>query len=279
MKRRRKTEPPRREARPAPFHAPFESLRARVVARAAAPRTETNRATPRSGASTNGAPITRPSGAPRANGESSREPAAVDPAGAREDELTSFLRAVGDVRRIDHEGRIDAPPPAVAASARVVAIDEEAEALAALSDLVSGAGGFDISDSSEYVEGAVAGLDARILRRLRHGEFPYHAMLDLHGMTAPAARDAVEAFVVRAFRAGQRCVLIVHGRGRNSRQQIPVLKEGLKRWLAHGKVGRAVLAFTSARPADGGTGAVYVLLRRRRGAKEPIDVLDGAKRE
>jgi DNA-nicking Smr family endonuclease len=103
-------------------------------------------------------------------------------------------------------------------------------------------------------------------------------MLDLHRLSAAAARAEVQAFVVAAYGAGHRCVLIIHGRGHNSRDQVPVLKEHLKGWLAQGRVGRQVLAFTSARPADGGTGAVYVLLRRRRGPREPIEVYEGAKR-
>ncbi len=125
--------------------------------------------------------------APRAPARASvPDPASASPADGTDD-VTSFLQAMGDVRRLEADGRIDAPPPTVAAP-RVVTVDEEAEALTVLSDLVSGTGGFDISDSTEYVEGSVVGLDARILRRLRHGEFPYHATLDLHGMAASVAR-------------------------------------------------------------------------------------------
>jgi DNA-nicking Smr family endonuclease len=80
-----------------------------------------------------------------------------------------------------------------------------------------------------------------------------------------------------AFRDGLRCVLIVHGKGMNSKDQTPVLKERLKTWLARGRVGGVVLAFSSARQVDGGAGALYVLLRRDRRAK-PIEVLQGAKR-
>ena len=64
------------------------------------------------------------------------------------------------------------------------------------------------------------------------------------------------------FRGGKRCVLLVHGRGLHSPDQLPVLKEALLGWLAGGRFGRLVLAFCSARPADGGAGALYVLLRR-----------------
>jgi DNA-nicking Smr family endonuclease len=104
-------------------------------------------------------------------------------------------------------------------------------------------------------------------------------MIDLHGMSAAVARVAVERFITNAITEGHREVLIVHGRGHNSKDHVPVLKERLKSWLARGRIGRGILAFTSARPPDGGAGALYVLLRRRRGAKEPIRVYAGAKRE
>lgn len=184
---------------------------------------------------------------------------------------------MADVRPLRTDSRVDAPAPAVHTSRTVV--DEETEALAVLSDLVAGNGDFDISDSTEYVEGAVVGFDPRVLKRLRRGEFAYQAMMDLHGMSAAAARVEVERFILRSVAEGHREVLIVHGRGRNSKDNVPVLKERLKSWLARGRIGRSILAFTSARPADGGTGALYVLLRRRRGPKERITVYDGAKRE
>jgi DNA-nicking Smr family endonuclease len=155
--------------------------------------------------------------------------------------------------------------------------DPDAEALAELSDLVTGNGTFDIADSIELVEGAVAGLDRRLVRRLRAGDFAYQSFLDLHGMTAEEARVAVDRFLAAAHRKGQRCVLIVHGRGLNSKDHVPVLKHRVVTWLARGAWARLVLAFTSARVCDGGGGALYVLLRRRRDAKRPIHVTHGAK--
>ena len=154
--------------------------------------------------------------------------------------------------------------------------DADAEALAALSDLVAGGGPFDFTNSVEFVEGAVAGLDRRVLRRLRAGDFAYQSHLDLHGLTAAEARQAVDRFLVRAHQRGERCVLIVHGRGLNSKDQVPVLKHRVTSWLARGAWARLVLAFTSARPCDGGAGALYVLLRRQRAAKKPIRVTHGA---
>lgn len=169
--------------------------------------------------------------------------------------------------------RIDLPAPA--ANGRPP-ISDEAEALAALSDLVKGTTRFDISDTREYVEGTIVGLDPRVVRRLRRGDFSWQAYVDLHGMTAEPARQAVERFLTTSVRAGHRCVLIVHGRGHNSKDQTPVLKERLKSWLARGALGRIVLAFTSARACDGGAGALYVLLRRDRD-RRPMRVIEGAK--
>jgi DNA-nicking Smr family endonuclease len=257
MSRRRRHPPPPAptKKRDTPFHAPFEGLRKAVRALPSTPP--------------------RPTAKPAAD---ARRRDAAPPAPEPEaDDASSFAAAMADVRPLRSGGRVDAPAPA-ASTVRTV-VDDDSEALAALSDLVTGTGKFDITDSTEYVEGAVVGLDPRILRRLRRGEFAYQAMIDLHGMSAAAARVEVERFITSALVAGHREVLIVHGRGHNSKDNVPVLKERLKSWLARGRIGRSILAFTSARPADGGAGALYVLLRRQRGPKEPITVLEGAKRE
>lgn len=144
----------------------------------------------------------------------------------------------------------------------VVRQTEDAEAYAQLSDLVEGIGPFDISDSDEYIEGIAPGLDKRLLTRLRRGDYAVQGHVDLHGMTREEARLRVEQFVQESKLRSHRCVLIVHGRGLNSKDQIPVLKEAVRLWLTRGRVARQVLAFATARPTDGGAGAVYVLLRR-----------------
>lgn len=203
-------------------------------------------------------------------------PVSPQPPPAPVDESSLFARAMEGVVAMPHghDDRIgNAPRPARPPNPD----SEEAEALAALSDLVTGTAAFDISDTDEHVEGAVVGLDPRLVRKLRRGDFAWQRWIDLHGMTQPDARIAVERFMLDAFRDGLRCVLIVHGKGMNSKDQLPVLKERLKTWLARGRVGRVVLAFSSARQVDGGAGALYVLLRRDRRAR-PIEVLQGAKR-
>jgi DNA-nicking Smr family endonuclease len=136
------------------------------------------------------------------------------------------------------------------------------DALKELEALVSGEAPFDISDSDEYIEGRVSGLDPAMVRKLRRGEFSVQAHLDLHGRSRTEAKADVDAFLRRSREQGKRCVLLVHGRGLHSKDQVPVLKEALRSWLATARFGRHVLAFATARPQDGGAGAVYVLLRR-----------------
>ena len=136
------------------------------------------------------------------------------------------------------------------------------DALKELEALVSGEAPFDIADSDEYIEGRVTGLDPGLVRKLRRGDFSVQGHLDLHGRSRAEARTEVDAFLRRSREQGKRCVLLVHGRGHHSKDQVPVLKEALRSWLATARFGRHVLAFATARPQDGGAGAVYVLLRK-----------------
>ncbi len=174
-----------------------------------------------------------------------------------EDDMSLFLSAMDGVEQLTNRGEAPVPNPRLPEI-----IDENAEALAELSELVVGQGTFDISDTDEFIEGAASGVDGRLMRSLRRGDFSVQGRLDLHGLTQAEAKEAVDHFISASRRAGKRCVLIVHGRGLHSQDQIPVLKERLRVWLSQKRIGNAVLAFASARPQDGGTGAVYVLLRR-----------------
>jgi len=222
----------------------------------------------------NGLVARAPSTPPEPPSAPARDEAA--PASESRDPEAMFLQAVADVRPLAARARDRVAGPSPAADPKPVT-DPDAEALAELCDLVTGAAPFDLADGDEYVEGAAVGVDRRLLRRLRAGEFAYQAHLDLHGLTADEARGQVDAFLLRAYLNNHRCVLIVHGRGRNSKDQIPVLKGRLTSWLARGQSTRMILAFTTARPCDGGAGALYVLLRRNREVRRPIRVTEGAK--
>jgi DNA-nicking Smr family endonuclease len=174
-----------------------------------------------------------------------------------EEEMASVAPLAPDPR-----GRLGAPPPPPGVRPPRVRQSDEAEAYAQLADLVDGVGPFDIADSDEYIEGTAPGIDKRLLKKLRRGDYALQGHLDLHGMTSDEARGEVERFIDQALAEGKRCLLIIHGRGLNSKDNIPVLKERLKVWLTRGRIGRQLLAFTTARPTDGGAGAVYLLLRR-----------------
>jgi DNA-nicking Smr family endonuclease len=102
------------------------------------------------------------------------------------------------------------------------------------------------------------GVRDQTLRHLRRGRYPVEDELDLHGLNQAAARDHLAEFIAASRNAGLRCVRVVHGKGYRSGARGPVLKIAVNTWL---KRHADVLAFTSARVIDGGTGAVYVLLR------------------
>ena len=103
------------------------------------------------------------------------------------------------------------------------------------------------------------GIQPRVLRKFRRGQYTIEAELDLHGRTALEARELVSQFLHNARLNNKRCVRIIPGKGLSSLAKLPVLKVKVNSWLRQMD---AVLAFCSARPNDGGTGAVYVLLKK-----------------
>jgi DNA-nicking Smr family endonuclease len=107
---------------------------------------------------------------------------------------------------------------------------------------------------------AAPGVDRRELRKLKRGDYAPSDRSDLHGMTADAACARVRQFVEASRRHRRRCVCIVHGRGLRSPGGVAVLKGRVRALLESHP---AVLAFTDAPRSDGGSGAVYVLLRRQ----------------
>ena len=176
-----------------------------------------------------------------------------------------FLKAVQDVKPLRNAKAIVTRAPDPSLRPPHSAPNEELEAITHLWELVHGSGHMDISFSDEYIEGCVRGFDKKLMRRLRRGEFPVQDYVDLHGLTKREAEVRVRNFLLRSFSMGLRCVLVIHGRGLNSENHIPILKERIPIWLSRGPVRKFVLAFSTARPYDGGTGAIYVLLRRNKG--------------
>jgi DNA-nicking Smr family endonuclease len=140
--------------------------------------------------------------------------------------------------------------------------DSEVEAVRHLKCLIETGAGFVIKHTAEYVEGSAGRMPPEIFRRIHGGHFSIQGHVDLHGLNVAGARSHFEKFMQRAVSTGMRAVLVVHGRGRSSPGP-PVLKRNVLKWLASGRWKRWVIAFTSARSCDGGTGATVVLLRSK----------------
>ena len=173
-----------------------------------------------------------------------------------------FREAMAGVEPLEGKRVQPRPPGPLSKPSRRPLLEGELEAYAQLVDLISGEGRFDIQFTDEYIEGAIVGVDSKLLPKLRSGDFSVQAFFDLHGMTTSEARNALERFILASAIKGLRCVLIIHGRGLNSRDQIPILKQRMSSWLKRGRLKHLVLAFATARPCDGGAGALYVLLRK-----------------
>ncbi len=122
----------------------------------------------------------------------------------------------------------------------------------------------------DYLFFARPGLQRRVLAELQRGAFAIELEVDLHGLKVEHARQVLAEFLADCRRRRVRCALIIHGKGQRSEGAVPVLKAKINYWL---RLSNQVLAFCSATQRDGGTGAVYVLLRnpaqanRRRAAR------------
>ncbi len=115
----------------------------------------------------------------------------------------------------------------------------------------------------ELRSGEAAGLDRRTMDRLRRGRIRVEGRLDLHGHTQDEAQSALIDFLRGAQYAGKRCVIVITGRGRMG-QGGGVLRSQTPRWLNLPSLRPLVLGFAAAQPKDGGSGALYVLLKKRK---------------
>jgi len=176
----------------------------------------------------------------------------------KDDDSALFREAMGDIRPLKVDPRAPsvtrkpAPIPRQRLRDERAVLDELLEARVPDDDL--------LVESGEELRFMRDGFNPRYLRRLRRGDFAVRAHLDLHHMTQKQAREALLEFLAEALAAGWGCVRVVHGKGLRSRNG-PVLKQLSNQLLRRHK---AVIAFSSCRPTDGGTGAVTVLLRNYR---------------
>jgi DNA-nicking Smr family endonuclease len=186
------------------------------------------------------------------------EVAAVEPivSDDRDDDLGSFREAMRDVRPLRNAPTraLDAPkPPARARFTRADQLEVLKESLLPPSDEAELATGDELSFRRPHIPEAV-------LLKLRRGHFALDAEIDLHGMTGAEAKAALREFIAQAVNRRMSCVRIIHGKGRRSGPRGPVLKNVVNQWLLRIDY---IQAFGSARQVDGGSGAVYVLLRTR----------------
>ncbi len=115
----------------------------------------------------------------------------------------------------------------------------------------------------ELAPGRIAGVDKRLAERLKRGQLPIEGMLDLHGLTQEEAHRQLDGFLALSANAGRRCVLVITGKG-VWRADSGILREMVPRWLNEAPNRARVLAIATAQPRHGGSGALYVLLKRRR---------------
>jgi DNA-nicking Smr family endonuclease len=182
-----------------------------------------------------------------------------------EEDAQAFRAAVRDVKPLAHAGLpAGLSKPKTPVRRRRAAAIENLDATMPLIASAAVAGHAGAGDApppgapGETLTFQRPGVRTQVVRRLRRGLIPVDAELDLHGLAQTAARDLLALFLAESRNAGRRCVRIIHGKGYRSGARGPILKTAVDMWLRRHA---DVMAFTSARPVDGGTGALYVLLR------------------
>jgi DNA-nicking Smr family endonuclease len=253
------------------FNTPFDGLK-RIASKATEDKATEDKATKDKARP---APVKAAPSQPAKPVEEGKRATPATTANPNSEDDQFFERAMRGVKPLGaaERGRRAAPlgsqPAPAAPRPRTPARNEDADAEAELADMVTGGGGGGsrpvVDVDTDGHAGRAAGIDRRLLRRLRDGEYPIEARLDLHGRAREEAEEILERFIAQSVSQGRRCVLVIHGRGLNSGDAGPVLRDATQRILAGSRVGRAVLAFTLAAPAQGGDGATLVLLRKKKG--------------
>ncbi|MFM8609197.1 MAG: Smr/MutS family protein [Burkholderiaceae bacterium] len=184
-----------------------------------------------------------------------REAAQREAARRAEAEANLFRRAAGTVAPLKAAARVAMPAQPVAPIAVQRQIDEQRVMQESLSDEFDVGTLLDVDDALSYRR---PGVGTDVARKLRRGDWSIQREIDLHGLRRDDAREALGSFIREAHKHGIRCVRVVHGKGLGSPGKTPVLKGRVHSWLVQKK---EVIAFVQARPAEGGAGALVVLLQ------------------
>lgn len=173
-----------------------------------------------------------------------------------------FARSVGPVHRMRDRGLAELDRPRPEPLPRQREADERAVLREAISDEMDVERLLETDDTLSFRR---KGIGPDVLKRLRRGEWAIQGQVDLHGLRRDEAREHLAEFLREAGKRGLRCVRVVHGKGLGSPGREPVLKGKVRAWL----VQKAdVIAFTQARAAEGGAGALVVLLKGRSGREQ-----------
>jgi DNA-nicking Smr family endonuclease len=168
------------------------------------------------------------------------------------DDKKAFEAAMQGVKKIEYT-KINAPAPKIQKKRKITPLVEEFESAFFFSDYEK----LELVGSDDRLEFFRTGLQHKIIRNLRKGQYNVEAVLDLHGKTIEEARQTLGQFLLYCQRKGIRHIILIHGKGRGHSK--PIIKNKLNHWLRQTE---QVLAFCSATPKDGSSGALYVLLRR-----------------
>jgi len=175
--------------------------------------------------------------------------------GISDEDSALFRKSVGDAKPLKQDSFIaDKPKPKAQATKR------EADNLVFIEEMSNADFDSTLLERGDQLIFTRPGVQNNILKKLRRGHYKIEAELDLHGMTVDSAKIALTDFLKICMARSQRCVRIIHGKGLGSINKQPVIKNKLNQWLQKTDIAQA---FCSARPADGGTGAIYLLLKRK----------------
>lgn len=174
-----------------------------------------------------------------------------------EKDREAFAKAMRGVKRLQPVQVVvgSKRPPTKARKRRTTRTDLLTESLNA-PDLINS-----IEQAGEEISFCRPELSQKVFRQLRKGRYTIEAEADLHGLTAPQAKLHLREFICESAKYELDCVRVIHGKGLGSGPGGPVLKSKVQQWLAQWN---EVLAFVTALASDGGSGAIYVLLRRCR---------------
>ncbi len=194
----------------------------------------------------------------RARQEAELKAARAAAAARAKAEKELFSRAIGPVKALPAKHQPGQRASLPVAQAAPIPVQQQRDELAVMREAISDE--FDVEtllDTDEALSFRRPGMGPDVVRKLRRGGWSIQRQLDLHGLRREDARDALSVFIREAHKAGLRCVRVVHGKGLGSPGKTPVLKGRVQSWLIQKA---EVIAFVQARPAEGGAGALVVLL-------------------